>query len=215
MVERTPLGRGIGTLLNDGSVMRKVLTAGALIVWGAGLSVLCARMMARHWVPLPRPDVSDPAWVGRGAGSPPETQSGAWLAVHVVSEGCPCSRRLLDHLRSRGPVAGVRERVVRVRDGEFSPSPALPGFEEESIDAAELAARYGVDAVPMMLVFDPDGVPMYAGGHTPRKQSADFRDQWILTELTNSRAADPLPVFGCPLPTGLTSTERPLFSRTP
>lgn len=214
MAAGTPLGRGIGTLLNDGAVMRKILAAGALIVWGAGLSVLCARLMARHWVPLPRPDVSDPAWVGRGSASAAATEP-AWLAVHVVSEGCPCSRRLLDHLRSRGPVAGVRERVVRVRDGEFSPSPALPGFEEESIDADELAGRYGVDAVPMMLVFDPDGVPVYAGGHTPRKQSADFRDRWILTELTNSRPAGPLPVFGCPLPTGLTSTERPLFSRIP
>ena len=85
-----------------------------LIVWGSGLSIVVAGLMAPHWVPQPRPSITDSEWVGRTVG-----EQGAWSAVHVVYEGCPCSLRVLDHLRERGPISGVRERIVWVKTSGY------------------------------------------------------------------------------------------------
>ncbi|QJW96669.1 hypothetical protein [Frigoriglobus tundricola] len=176
----------------------RTLSRTVLVAWAAGMSLVTAGLMTRHWVPLAQPSAADPDWRARFGPRVAGPNRGTWTAVHVLAEGCPCSDRILTHLRARGPHPGVRERLVRVAEGPGA-GLTLPGFDCETVAPAELVAGYGVESVPMMLVLGPDGAPRYAGGYTARKQGFDVRDRYILSELLAGRAVPPLPVYGCPV----------------
>lgn len=176
----------------------RTLSRTVLIAWAAVMSLVTAGLMTRHLVPLAQPSAADPDWQARFGPRLAGPDRGTWTAVHILADGCPCSDRILTHLRARGPYPGVRERIVRVAEGAGSGF-TVPGFDCETVTPAELVAGYGVESVPMMVVLGPDGAPCYAGGYTARKQGLDVRDRYVLSELLAGRAVSPLPVYGCPV----------------
>ena len=165
----------------------RLATAGFLVTWAVVCTVVGAGLMRSHWVPLPVPPAGDTL---------PDC-SGGWTAIHVLASDCGCSRRVLSRLRGRPPIPGVRERVLWVGGGDVAePMPA--GFEVESLTTEGLREKYRIEAVPVLVVVDPDGVVRYRGGYTARKQGFDIRDAAIISAVRRGDAVSPLPVYGCP-----------------
>lgn len=159
-------------------------TTALLIAWGGGGTVVGVWLMRSHWVPRPVPPAGDvlPGY------------SGGWTALHALGADCRCSRRVLARLHGRPPLAGVRERILWV-GGEAVPTPV--GFEVESLTADGLRATYRTEAVPVLVVADPDGLVRYRGGYTTRKQGLEIRDEQIISAVRRGESVPPLPVYGC------------------
>lgn len=105
----------------------------------------------------------------------------SWRAFHIVVDGCPCSARLLEHLKSRS-LAGFRETTL-ILGRDLDP------------DAAH--ERYGFEGVPWLVIADPAGRIRYSGGYTVRADSLDYQDFSIAAQVRRGQAVPPLPAFGC------------------
>lgn len=186
-----------------------------LAAW-ALLCVICgASLMSEHLLTLPAPvfgdaQLRDAVAASRGAG-----QRG-WLVLHVVSEDCGCSQRVLRHLVTSRRPAGVAERVVLVTDHPAAPGHgdlAGHGLELDAVSPDELIARYRIEAAPLMVVLDPSNTVRYVGGYTPRKQAADIRDVAIVEAVRRGDRVEALPAFGCAVGAALKSEVDPLGLR--
>jgi hypothetical protein len=105
----------------------------------------------------------------------------SWRAVHIVVDGCPCSARLLEHLKSRS-LAGFRETTLILgRD----------------LDPEAAHERYGFEGVPWLVIADPAGRIRYSGGYTARPDSLDYQDSDIAAHVQRGQIVPPLPAFGC------------------
>ena len=162
-----------------------------------------------HWFTLPHPDAKDTrlaAGVRVLAGD-----GDGWAMVHVLYTECRCSQRILDHLLASDRPAGVRETVLLVGDDTgVGAKLRARGFRIVAAAGEELATRYGIEGVPLLVVADPAGAVRYSGGYTQRKQGPDIQDLAILRELQADGAAAALPVFGCAISRRLQEIADPL-----
>jgi len=174
-------------------------------LWGVGILVVGASLMAGHLVSLPVPRATDSRLRASLAAGPGVIQ-GRWSAHHVLYQSCGCSQRVLAHLLERRARPDLVETVVYVRD-PASPDAAQQaavsaqtrgaGFGFESSTPAELERRYSVESAPFLLVGDGSGQVRYAGGYTARSGSKEIEDTKIIDGLEAGHRMDALPVFGC------------------
>jgi hypothetical protein len=181
------------------------------VVWTAGISIPMTLLAAKHWSPLP------PAAPHSAAIQSPE-----WRAIHVLVSECGCSRRLARHLLQRGPSASAREEIVLIE-----PDPAIEaplrkaGWKVRVTTPAAAETELGVEGGPFLLVFRPDGVPAYAGGHGPGPgRPDDWKDLRILSDTSQGQPVPPLAVFGCGVSSGFAAvrtltTASPAISFSP
>lgn len=167
---------------------RRLFLVTWLVVWAAVISIPMTLLAAKHWSPLP------PA-----APLSSEIHSRDWLAIHVLVSGCGCSHRLARHLLQRGPSAMAREEIVLIE-----PDPVIEsrlrkaGWKVRVTTPAAAETQLGVEGGPFLLVFRPDGVPAYAGGHGPGPgRTDDWKDLEILSDTILGKPVAPLTVFGC------------------
>jgi hypothetical protein len=196
--------------MSASTTAKRLTTRGAMIAWGVAVLVGGSALMANHLLSLPAPSPRDEALRAAIDRARPASLPRGWSAVHVFAAECGCSKRLVDHLEKRGPAAGVFEKVVMVGD-----DPAIQrrlerrGFSFQTVTPDELAARYHVEAVPLLVVAAPDGAVRYAGGYTERKQGPAIRDLDILQSLRAEHAVRSLPLFGCAVTEALKKTLDP------
>ena len=180
-------------------------------LWVPAILVPCAYLMAGHLVTLPRPDPADPDVAQAIDAARAPRERGVWMAVHVLSGGCGCSGRVLEHLVERRPMEGLREKILFVGEPtELLRRAVAAGFTVESLTGDELAARYRIEAAPLLLVADPGGELRYSGGYTERKQSPTIGDVSVLSRLRAGERVAPLPLFGCAVSRHLQKTLDPL-----
>ena len=184
---------------------------GVLAVWACLMIVIGASLMVSHWVPLPRPAVDDAAWSANLADIRTDPASGRWAVLHFLYTDCPCSRRVLEHVIEQPPREGVTERIVLIgSDAALTTRAEQQGYEVDRVSPEELKSKYGVEAAPLLVVSDPDGIPRYAGGYTSRKQGPDFQDRHIIADLMAGYDVKPLPLYGCAVSRRLQGIVDPL-----
>lgn len=175
-----------------------------LLVWGwlvvaVGLGGLLTLL---HEGPLPLPEARP--------GGPTPT----WTMTHALSLRCPCSRRVVDHLLSRGASADAVERVLLVDPKpEVEAALTKAGFLVEDVEAESLAAR-GFVAVPGLVIRAPDGEVSYAGAHAP-KRSGPIDDLSLLTAARAGARPRPFAVLGCAISQALNDRVDPLALKFP
>lgn len=197
---------------------RVLLTYLGLAAWAGLCVVLGAYLLAGHLLTLPTPAAADPALHQAIAANRHADQRDRWLVLHVLSEDCKCSRRVLDHLLADSRPAGVVERIVLVTDhgaAELAAAIRARGFELDVVTPDELVARYHVEAAPLLVVVDPHDDVRYVGGYTPRKQAADMRDVAVIAAIRRGDPVEPLPAFGCAVGRALSTKLDPFGIRFP
>lgn len=211
----------MGESLSRGGLLSKLI----VVVWGGALLMVTSSLMVGHWVTLPHPAtgttigtlVSQPTG-GLSQVTDPLTEmpifdgsSKRIFAFHFLYGDCPCSRRVLRTIVDRDPVHGVSERIVLIGDDPELKSKAIArGFEVETVTPDELKDRYGVDAAPLLLVANSNGLIQYSGGYTSRKQGLDVSDVSIIHHIVNGQTVEELPLYGCAVSDTLKSIIDPL-----
>jgi hypothetical protein len=131
--------------------------------------------------------------------------------VHVIYAQCSCTERLFAHLVKRGAFADAEEVVLFVGDDDLKRrSAGQAGFGFTTVSARELAVRYGLEAAPVLVAFDPAGRLRYAGGYYDHPSTQSPHDQRIHAELAGGASPKPLPVFGCAVSPRLQKSVDPL-----
>jgi hypothetical protein len=170
----------------------------ALVLWLTGTTALGGAVTALHVLTLPdqHPRQSVDATT-------------AVTALHALAWKCPCSKRVVEALLARRPVAGVRERVALI-DGPEETAAALraQGFEVDPIDAATLEARYGLTGAPVLVV-RRSGVVAYLGGYAPRRNLPPV-DAGLISSVSAGQSPSPYPLFGCAVGKALQQQLDPL-----
>ena len=140
-------------------------------------------------------------------------QADRWLVLHVVSEDCSCSRRVLDHLLASTRPRDVVERIVLVSDrasadSEWGLAIRDHGFDFDVVAPEELYARYRLDVAPVMAIVDPHEQLRYLGGYS-RCARGELQDVSVITAVKRGETPEPLPTFGCAIG-GTLATAQPL-----
>lgn len=185
----------------------RVVTELALGAWFATTTVGLAYLLGAHVAALPTPDATDPALQAAIAARHAPDRP---LVLHVLAEECACSGRVLAQLETRTPRDDVDERVILV-DAAAGHAAVIAryGFVVEEIAGDELAARFGVPAVPTLVATRADGSVAYVGGYTERKQGARIETDDILDEVLAGGAPAALPVLGCAVSSSLAQAADP------
>ncbi len=204
----------------------------ALAIWMPAVALGVGSLMVGHWAPLPQPEAEAGGPLAQSlreltsvtpASERPATQVEErehWSVVHVLYEGCGCSRRVVDYLLSPERSASSVERdldewillVGDEGDGEDSIEGAATaaGYRVRRETQASLAERYGIESAPLFVALDTSGNPAFVGGYTLRKQGLVYEDLNVLDQLQAGGAPDPIPVFGCGVSTSLQTALDPL-----
>lgn len=183
----------------------------ALALWAVVALVVIATLMATHTYALPHPSSVDPAISKALLANATSRERGQWRMVHVLYSRCRCSRRILDHLFTRGALGDTPERVVLVGEhAEFERRAREAGFEVDVLTPEQLAARWALVAAPALLIAAPDGSVAYLGGYTDRKQGLAMRDLELLETARTGARAEELPLFGCAVSQALRDRLDPL-----
>jgi hypothetical protein len=178
----------------------------ALGAWLVVMGAAAASLLARHLIPLPPPE--DTAALSRLRAA---DDAGRWMVVHVLYSECPCSRRLIEHLMASERPLDVAEDVVLVgKRADFASALRTRGFRVVEVTPEELAARFGIEAVPLLVVLGPDDTTRYSGGYTERKQGPAPRDLDIIARARAGYGDEGLPLFGCAVGRALRQTINPL-----
>lgn len=166
----------------------------AVTAWFGAMLALGAALLAKHVVALPTPAKNEQLGSALGALRPSEAR-GKWLAVHVLYSECRCSQRLVAHLLSTARPNGWQEMILWVGNG--TPDPALDQhYRVKRVSSAELS-RLGIEAVPLLVVLDPENQLRYVGGYSRSKQGPALDDLRILGEAQQDKTLVGLPIFGC------------------
>lgn len=182
----------------------KSMLAGWIVVALVGLAALSAKHMAS----LPEPD--DETLLSRAMLQLRRSSSGNFL-VHVIYSECSCAQALFAHLVARRPSPGAEEAVLFVgADPNKQESAQRAGFSFTTVSAEELAHRFGLEAAPVLIVFDSAGRLRYAGGYYAHPATITPLDQRIYAKLTTGAKVEPLPVFGCAVSPRLQKALNPL-----
>jgi hypothetical protein len=178
--------------------------------WAVLMVIIGASLMVNHWVPLPRPELEQSVGKTSLAGLQTVDAENRWVAIHFLYADCPCSRRVLDHLLEQPPRMDVSELVVLIGDAEeLALKAEAQGYAVDAVAPEELLAKYGVEAAPLLMVFDTTGQQRYVGGYTSRKQLLNIQDRVILEKLQSGQEVEPLPLFGCAVSARLKSLVDP------
>lgn len=170
------------------------------IAW-VGVVVLVGGILTSYHQPFVMPDANALKLV-LAKGAEGGVRSGAhWQTTHLLSGGCGCSRRIMQHLLQRRVMPGVFEQVALVDDDEANlPGTAevldslkASGFGVSHVASRDIAATSGVQGVPLLLVASPEGKVVYLGGYGPGLD----QDAEILRRVRGGSAVAPLPVIGC------------------
>jgi hypothetical protein len=198
-VELPPPGRA-GT---KSQVLPWVIVGG----WFVVVILVCASLLARHLVALPRP-MGEPALAAALASFRPT--HAPLSIVHVLYGDCRCSRLVVDHLVTQPRPEDVEEHVIIVGDDEaIGARLAARGFSVKSVTASQLSAL-GIESAPMFVVLTSGGDVRYAGGYTERKQGLLPRDREVVASVRAGTTTTVLPVFGCAVSDELKKTINPL-----
>ena len=182
----------------------KVMLAGWIVVTLVGLAALSLRHMAS----LPQPD--DEVLLSRAMLQLRQDSSANFL-VHVIYSECSCARALFAHLVARRPFPGAEEAVLFVgADPKKQESAQRAGFTFTTVSAQELAVRFGLEAAPVLIVFDSAGRLRYAGGYYAHPATITPLDERIYAQLAAGANVKPLPVFGCAVSSRLQESLNPL-----
>lgn len=162
------------------------------IAWVIAISIPLIALMALH---APFNPTS-----GEAVAALAHVPSGNWTAIHVLGSGCGCSRRVAKHLATRKAITdlGLKERVF-VLGGEIAFEHELKdaGYTIEHRDPDEVAEKFGIQGVPLLVVLRPDGTPAYSGGYSKYRISSDWMDESIIHAAQHDQASTALPVYGC------------------
>jgi hypothetical protein len=173
--------------------IRRRLGSIAIATWFGVMVLVGAGLLAKHLVALPTPKHQE---LERSLGAlRTADERGRWLAVHVLSSDCLCSKRVAEHLVTTVRPAGFAEIVLWVGEAEPPPDVRLR-FDVRRVDEATLAG-YGIQAAPLLVAVDPAGRVRYAGGYTTRKQGPEIDDLRLLRAAQDAPSVDALPLFGC------------------
>jgi hypothetical protein len=193
----------------------RVVLRTAFVVWIALCVVIGGYMLSSHLLTLPTPDLIDLGPQRSAIAERRSSEQGRWLAVHILDQDCKCSLRVLDHLLATRRPTDVVERIVMI--GKVRPDRIAmihaKGFDLDMVTPEELAARYRVQAAPLLIVIDPADSVSYVGGYTPRKQGSDVRDLAVIEALRRGEPVTPLPAFGCAVGRSLRDKIDPLGIR--
>lgn len=197
----------------------RFVSRGTLVLWGMLSAIVCSYLLGAHLLTLPSPTRDDAKLAAKFAETRSPEENGKWRVAHVLYAKCGCSRKVLEHLMSRGAIATLSERIDFVADHESPETLALAkraadaGFRFELVPSGRLEARYDTEAVPLMVVADGTNKLRYVGGYTDRKQGAVLHDLEIIERLERGDSVRPLPVFGCPVSESLRRDVDPLRLR--
>jgi len=180
------------------------LLCGWIVVTLVGL----AAISVKHMASLPEPD--DEALLSRTTLKLRQRSNGNFL-VHVIYAECSCARSLFTHLIARGPFPGDEELILFVgADPGKQESARRSGFEFTTISAQELVARFGLEAAPVLVIFNSAGRLRYAGGYYDHPATITPLDERIHAQLAAGAKVEPLPVFGCAVSPRLQKSLDPL-----
>jgi hypothetical protein len=116
----------------------------------------------------------------------------------VIYADCSCSRSLFSHLLKRGPFAGAEELILYAgRESNQHQAAQHSGFAFNNISDSELVSHFGIDAAPVLIVFDSKGKLRYAGGYYDHPATINPLDERIHAQLAAGVHVQPLPLFGC------------------
>lgn len=196
---------------NKKAWLGKSLLAG----WAVLTLVGMASMSLGHMAAMPEPD--DAARLTREILAL-RRDAGRSFFVHVIYAGCSCTERLFTHLTARARFADADEIVLFVgEDPAKRLSAERAGLRFVTASPAELAARYGMEAAPVLIAFDAAGRLRYLGGYYNHPSTIFPLDEKIHAQLAQGAAPAPLPVFGCAVSPRLQESLDPLgivYSRT-
>jgi hypothetical protein len=182
----------------------KSLLAGWIVITLFGLAALSVKHMA------PLPEADDEALLRRAMLPLRRSSSGNFL-VHVIYAECSCTRALFAHLVARRPFPGAEETVLFVgADRAKQESAKRAGFAFVTVSAQELGFRFGLEAAPVLIVFDSAGQLRYAGGYYAHPATITPLDERIYAQLAARSKVEPLPVFGCAVSSRLQKSLNPL-----
>ena len=179
-----------------------------LASWMVVALVGLAALSVRHMASLPKPD--DEALLSRSMLQLRRTSSENFL-VHVIDAECSCSRALFAHLVARRRFPGAEEAVLFVgADPKKQESAKRAGFTFTTVSAEELTFHFGLEAAPVLIVFDSAGRLRYAGGYYSHPATITPLDERIYAQLATGANVEPLPVFGCAVSSRLQKSLNPL-----
>ncbi len=179
--------------------------------WAIVLLVVIAALSLRHVASLPVPN--DQARL-TSAAMQLRRAPGKNFLVHVIDSDCSCARSLFSHLVTRRPFRGVEELILFVgADPDKQRLAERSGFEFAALSGNDLVTRFGIEAAPVLLVFDASGRLRYAGGYYDRPAAITPLDERIHKQLDNGDHVAPLPVFGCAVSQRLREALNPLRLR--
>lgn len=180
-------------------------------VWVLAMVLLGSFALATHVAALPVPDPQDPRL--RGAVASLRTP-GRPLAVHALYADCRCSQMILAHLAARGVMPGVDEVVLLVGDAPAHRARvSARGFRVLAITDDELLRRWRMEAAPLLVVTDGDGVVRYAGGYR-RAKSSRAEDPEVIRAVAAGLRPRRMPALGCPVSARLQRRLDPIGLRT-
>jgi hypothetical protein len=182
----------------------KSMLAGWIVVTLVGLAALSVKHMAS----LPEPD--DVALLSRAMLELRGNSSENFL-VHVIYAECSCSRALFAHLLARRPFPGADEAVLFVgADPNKQESAKRAGFTFTTVSPQELASHFGLEAAPVLIVFDSAGRLRYVGGYYAHPATITPLDERIYAQVATGAKVEPLPVFGCAVSSRLQEALNPI-----
>jgi hypothetical protein len=171
--------------------------AGALLLglWAVVAGLLLALLALQHSAPEPEPQ--DRTLLAHAMLMLRRHSDQSFL-VHVIYSDCSCSRGLLTHLLSRHAFSGTEELILFVGADSREGDPAIKsGFEFVHVSADYLASHFGLQAAPVLIVFNKKGQLQYAGGYYDSSATVAPRDERVYAQLTAGSQVTPMPVFGC------------------
>jgi hypothetical protein len=181
-------------------------------LWFVAMLAIGVDLLVRHAVALPRPAAD--ARLAASLAPLRSPEHGGWMAVHVLYQRCRCSVKIAEHLLATERPADLDEHVLLVGEGgALGARLAASGFAVHALGEEELASKYGVESVPLLVLVAPDGSVRYAGGYTSRKQGLEARDLAIIADAKAGRDTAAIPIFGCAVSERLRAALDPLRIR--
>jgi hypothetical protein len=133
------------------------------------------------------------------------------FVVHVIYARCSCTERLFRHLVHRGAAQNIEEQILFVGDDPRKRELARRvGYRFREVTVDQVSERLGLDAAPVLFVFDANGRLTYAGGYFDRPAAVQAMDERIVTDMEHGVDAKPLPIYGCAMSAELQKAVDPL-----
>jgi hypothetical protein len=194
----------------------------AVLIQAGAFAVIGAAFWEQDWqysVPTPRPeDLSQPA-LGERPALPAAVGAarnvGRPLVIHFANARCPCSKFVLDHVRSLRARFGGAADFLAVLETNVDPEVAEAEFRAMQLHMpgvvdpkGEVSTALGVYGTPQAVILDGDGRLYYRGNYNQSRFCPQESTEYVRLALTALAGGQTLPrlpkeafiPFGCPLP---------------